>query len=222
MARSLVCTPNALAVYDYLVGRGLRDFQAAAVVGNLQGESRINPQLSALDTNGLMSRGIAMWQPPRWQNLLSFAAGRDPLALTTQIDFLWHELQTDSSLGLSALVASSDVDSATVVFQNQFEKPKQSLAHTSDRIAFAREALNCFSIRPPSPAPASSNAVKGLVAAGLGATIVGAAYAAYRVFALRPPKRPPQPIVPAPSPPRIRRFSPAPPPPFAPARGRIP
>jgi hypothetical protein len=51
----LGCSSNAAIAYDYLVGKGLRDFQAAAVVGNLQWESRLNPRLEAMDTNSKMS-----------------------------------------------------------------------------------------------------------------------------------------------------------------------
>lgn len=198
----LGCSPNAAVAFDYLIERGLHDYQAAAVVGNLQHESRLDPRLDAIDSNGLPSRGIAMWQPPRWQNLLAFAAGRDPWSLDVQLDFLWYELP---NFGLNALAASTTLEDATVVFQNSFEKPKASLAHTSNRIAYARAALYaCPLVRPPHTASRA-----GLVAAAVGVVaLVGAVgYGIYKVIASREPApepRPPRPVFP------LSRFEPEP------------
>lgn len=140
------CSQNAVAAYSFLVGKGLRAFQAAAIVGNLQQESGVNPRLEATDVNGLPSRGIAMWQPVRWQRLLTFAAGRDPWALETQLEFLWHELWTIPALGLGRLATSTTLEDATIVFQNEFERC--GTCHTSSRLSYARNILACAS--PPS------------------------------------------------------------------------
>jgi hypothetical protein len=182
----LGCPPNAATAFDFLVGRGLRDFQAAAVVGNLQWESHLDPRLQAMDTNGLPGRGIAMWQPPRWQNLISFAAGRDPWVLETQLDFLWAELQ---SYGLQDLLATTTLEDATVSFQNKFENPSKSLAHTDKRIEAARAALYaCPSVKPPTKWKASGV----LATAALGAVMAAVGYGAYRLLgAARRPELPP-------------------------------
>lgn len=190
---NLVCSPAAAVAFDFFIRKGLRDFQAAAIVGNLQWESRINPQLVAMDTNGLPSRGIAMWQPPRWNNLLEFASGNDATALNTQLEFLWHELQMMPSLGLGALLATTTVEDATVVFQNQFERPKQSLAHTSDRIAHARSALYaCPNVKPP----ATQKRVGAIVA--VFAIVAATGYGVYKIVTAHP-----EPLLPPPPPDRI-------------------
>jgi hypothetical protein len=195
---NLVCSPNAAVAYDYLVSKGLRDFQAAAVIGNLQEESGLNPQLAVPDTNGLPSRGIAMWQPARWQNLLAFAAGRDPWALDTQLDFLWSELPSN---GLAQLQNSSTLEDAVVVFQNQFERPNAALAHTDVRTSYARSALlSCPNVRAPeSPGKGRVWWVAGTVAA---VTAVG--YGVYGLLRSRFKPEPEPPLLPR------RRFRPPP------------
>lgn len=186
----LVCSPNAAIAFDYLIGKGLRDFQAAAVIGNLQQESGINPRLSAPDPRpsnpAAMGRGIAMWgDPGRWQNLLTFAAGRDPWALDTQLDFLWFELPNN---GLGALLASTTLEDATIVFQNQFEHPGNP--RTENRIAYARSALfACPNVRPPQTRRIGAVAK----ALAFGALVAAAGYGVYRAATRKqePPPLPP-------------------------------
>lgn len=195
----LVCSPNAATTFDYLVARGLQDFQAAAVVGNLQQESRLEPRLEAMDTNGKMSRGIAMWQPPRWQNLLTFASGRDPWALDTQLEFLWYELQSQPGLGLQQLLATTTVQDATIVFQNRFENPSQALAAPQKRIAYAQGALYaCPSIR--SPTGRGSGVI--VATAGILALVAAVGYGTFKILSSREPE--PQ-IGPEPLPPPVFR-----------------
>lgn len=172
----LGCSPNAAVAFDYLVGKGLKDFQAAAVVGNLQVESPgVNPQLAVMDTNNKLSRGIAMWQPDRWNALLASTAGRDPLALDTQLDFLWNELP---SHGLQQLLATTTIEDAVLVFQNQFERPLASSAHTDRRIAYAQAALYaCPAVRPPAP---SSKIGVAAIAAGVLSLVAAAGYGIYK------------------------------------------
>ncbi len=178
----LGCSPNAAASFDFLVGHGLRDFQAAAVVGNLQWESHLDPSLQVMDTNGLPGRGIAMWQPPRWQNLLTFAAGRDPWALGTQLDFLWNELQV---YGLQELLSTTTLEDATVAFQNKFENPSKALAHTDKRIEAARAALYaCPSVKPPTKWKASG----ALATAALGVVMAAVGYGTYKFLGARRPE----------------------------------
>jgi hypothetical protein len=183
MANCLVSSPNAAIAYDFLVRKGLTCEQAAAVIGNLQEESGLDPAKSKLDPNKndpkAISRGIAMWQPSRWRNLLNFASGRDPLSLSTQLDFLWYELQTDPSNGLAPLLASTSLEEAVVVFQNHFERP--SIPHTDVRIACAQSALfSCPAITPPPKA-------KMIAAAfGIAAVLATATYGVIKLFAPKP------------------------------------
>lgn len=185
----LGCSPSSVVAYDYLVDKGLRDFQAAAIVGNLQQESGLNPKADVPDPVE-RSRGIAQWQPPRWQNLLAFAAGRDPWAFDVQLEFLWHELQTTPYLGLDALSASTTLENAVVAFQDRFERCKT--CHTSKRIEYANAVLfACPRIRKPEPLKRSGALA---VAAGVFALMAAAGYGIYkttkRLTPFRAPRRP--------------------------------
>lgn len=201
----LVCSPSAAIAYDFLVGKGLRDFQAAAIVGNLQQESALNPLAVSPPDPVEPSRGIAQWQPPGWQKLIAFASGsgRSEWDIGTQLEFLWHQLESEPYLGLRDLLSSTTLEDATVVFQNKFERPKAAFAATQNRIAYARSALYaCPGIRLPIAAPSKRG---GIVAASLGvvAFVVAAGYGAYRML-VRAPEREPEPAFPPPSP--MRRF----------------
>jgi hypothetical protein len=200
----LVCSPNAVVAFDFLIGNGLSDFQAAAVVGNLQQESGLNPRASGDQGT---SHGIAQWRLNRWDNLRSFAAqqGRDPWSLDVQLDFLWHELQSVSDLGLAELRASTSLEAATVVFQDRFERC--SVCHTSRRIAYAQSALYaCPQVAAPDRAPVIVHRKGGVVVAlGLVAALTAASYGAYKVLSRPPlepvrrrprPYRPPRPVGP--------------------------
>jgi hypothetical protein len=194
---NIVCSLNAAVAFDFLVGKGLPDYQAAAIIGNLQQESGINPRLEALDTNGKMSRGIAMWQPPRWNSLLAFATGRDPWSLDTQLDFLWAELPGN---GLDALLTSSTLEDAVFAFQDKFERPRRDLAHTDVRIGYARAALlACPNVNPPDkPRGKRVNTIAAAVAGGALAALVG--FGLYKAQSHRPEPEPPPPRPPPPRP----------------------
>ncbi len=185
----LGCSPNAAVAYKFLIDRGLRDYQAAAVVGNLQFESGLDPTLAIMDTNGQMSRGIAMWQPPRWAQLLAFAGSHDPLAFNVQLEFLWVELP---NYGLSSLLASSRLQDAVVIFQDKFEKPNAALAHTDQRIIRAQAVLfACPAVTPP------ETKVGGTIAAvALGAFMAAVGYGTYKLLEALKPKPEPTPLPP--------------------------
>lgn len=146
------CSQNAAIAFDFLVRRGLSAEQAAGVIGNLQVESGLDPTLEAIDINNKVSRGIAMWQPIRWQDLLTFvySKGFHPKSLEGQLEFLWHELENQPSLGLRELAVAASVDQATVVFQNLFERCASAYCHTDRRISLAHSSLSCLSVAPPS------------------------------------------------------------------------
>jgi hypothetical protein len=188
----LGCSANAAIAFDFLVGKGLSHEQAAGVIGNLQSESGLNPRSDAPDPTKTdpyaRGRGIASWGPPRWRNLITFAAGRDPWSLDTQLDFLWHELESEPGLGLAPLRATTTVEDATVVFQNRFENPDRALAHTDKRIERARAALFALPrCRPPVIPPRGSTVA---VAATVGAVVAAVGYGIYRALTRTPEPEP--------------------------------
>lgn len=128
--------------YNFFVKKGLTSFQAAGVVGNLLQESSLDPMAS--EYGGGPGRGIAQWSlGGRWSTLKTYAANRgvSPWALTTQLDFIWHELES-GGYGLADLKASTNVTQATIVFQNQYEICG-TCAQTT-RINYAKQVLAAY------------------------------------------------------------------------------
>jgi MYXO-CTERM domain-containing protein len=138
---------NDKAAFDYFLGKGLASFQAAGIVGNLDQESGVDPL--AVQSGG-PGRGIAQWSVGgRWDtdpndNATAYAAqqGQSVDSLQLQLDFIWYELTTISGYGLAALKASTDVTSATIAFQNDFEGC--GTCDQATRIAYAQNVLSLY------------------------------------------------------------------------------
>src|SRR5262252_2346577 len=133
---------NDRPAYDFFVSKGLTNFQAAGIVGNLDQESGVNP--ASVQFGGGPGRGIAQWSVGgRWDtdhndNVHSYAAkkGQSIHSLNLQLEFVWYELETFSGYGLSKLKASSTITQATIAFQEDFEGCGQ--CDQSKRIAYAK------------------------------------------------------------------------------------
>jgi hypothetical protein len=143
--------PNSAArtAFNFFVAKGLAGAQAAGIVGNLIQESNVNPR--SVQSGG-PGRGIAQWSAgARWNNLLAFARAHHeaPLALATQLKFVWHELTTVSSFGLGALRAAHSVAAATNAFARSYEVC--GACDEPRRIELAREVLRAFGTRAARP-----------------------------------------------------------------------
>jgi hypothetical protein len=135
----------AQVAFEFFVGKGLTSAQAAAIVGNLMQESNLDPASTQRDGPG---HGIAQWSAgARWNKLLRFAKARraSPRALTTQLQFLWHELTTVRAYGLGALRAARSVAAATRVFAKSFEVC--GVCNDARRIALAQATLRAHGNR---------------------------------------------------------------------------
>jgi hypothetical protein len=136
--------PNDKPAFDYFLGKGLTNFQAAGIVGNLDQESGVDP--TAVQSGG-PGRGIAQWSVGgRWDtdandNAVWYAAqqGQDVYSLQLQLDFIWYELNTFSWYGFDELKATTNVTDATIVFETKFEGCGQCAEST--RIAYAKDVL---------------------------------------------------------------------------------
>ena len=154
-SREAASTPfaNDKAAYDYFIGKGLTNLQAAGVVGNLDQESGVNPTIS--QSGGGVGRGIAQWSAgARWDttkndNVLAYATqqGKSAMSLELQLDFVWYELTTFPEYGLAALKATTTLNDATQVFEDQYEGcvyanyPECALPA---RVTYAKNVLAAF------------------------------------------------------------------------------
>ncbi len=138
---------NDKTAFDYFLGKGLTPVQAAGIVGNLDQESSMNP--AAVQPGG-PGRGIAQWSVGgRWDhdsgdNAVAYAAshGKSVGSFGLQLDFIWFELTTFSSYGLSSLKKATTVSAATLAFMQDFEACGTCLS--SQRISYAQSALAAY------------------------------------------------------------------------------
>jgi hypothetical protein len=149
-------TSNEKAAYEFFVGKGLKNYQAAGIVGNLIQESSVSPTVS--EYGGGPGRGIAQWSAGgRWDtdhddNARWYASkeGESVYSLNLQLQFVWYELTTFSGYGLSELRSSSNVSQATVAFQDRFEGC--GTCDQSNRISYAEQVLKAYGSETPPPA----------------------------------------------------------------------
>jgi hypothetical protein len=139
---------NEHSAYLYFKSKGLSNFQAAAIVGNLIQESSVEP--GAVQYGGGPGRGIAQWSVGgRWDhdsgdNMVWYAEkhGLNRWALEAQLDFVWYELTSVGGYGYTALKDSSNITSATIDFQDDFEGCGE--CDQSKRVSYAEQVLSSY------------------------------------------------------------------------------
>lgn len=100
----------------FFMSKGLKEHQAAGLVGNLLRESRLNPK--ALNkASGAM--GIAQWLGDRKKRLIS-RYGNNP-TFEQQLNFVWDELNSTHRRGLEELLKSSNREQAAANAFGWFE-----------------------------------------------------------------------------------------------------
>ena len=144
---ALASSSNEHTAYSFFVEKGLSQIQSAAIVGNLMQESGVSPTIAQ---SGGPGRGIAQWSVGgRWDrlsgdNLHSFAAshGGSMTSLSTQLAFIWFELQNFPAYGLERLQNAATLSSAVVAFQTDFEVC--GACDQSKRVKDAQSVLDAF------------------------------------------------------------------------------
>lgn len=109
-------------VYDFLLSKGVPPVGAAAIMGNIEGESSFNPAA----VNSIGCSGLCQWYKGRLDNLKSLAnsKGTSWTDVNTQLEHMWHELET-SYTGVKNVIMSatdeSDMEYATWYFGRYYE-----------------------------------------------------------------------------------------------------
>src|SRR6476659_10047134 len=142
---------NDKPAYEFFVGKGLTNFQAAGIVGNLDQESGVNP--ASVQYGGGPGRGIAQWSVGgRWDssnpNVLAYAKSKGVSATTlnVQLEFIWLELTT-VGYGYTQLKATTNVTDATLVFMDKYEICGTCVS--TQRISYAKSVLAAYGAAPP-------------------------------------------------------------------------
>jgi len=160
---------NLEKIYRYMVGKGLKDYQAAGVVGNISVESGGNPinaqkGADTKDPSGITGPigggnawGIIQWDPGK--RAIGYAAQAKIKGaiyeLSTQLDIVWWHMTVETPTGkttietptgkmkfIDAYKQTTDVVDAT----NLFERGMEGAGHPSmtDRIKAAQLALKQY------------------------------------------------------------------------------
>lgn len=130
---ALTGSGNVQQAYNFFISKGLKDYQAAGIIGNLAQESNVDPNAPG--------GGIAQWIGGRWSNLAAFAKSQNkpPNDLGVQLAFLWQELNSSESGALSALQGATDAASAAQAFEQSFERA--GIPMMQNRIKYAQNVL---------------------------------------------------------------------------------
>jgi hypothetical protein len=127
---------NANTIYQYFISKGFSKEQAAGFVGNFWQESRLNPNAVNQKSGAI---GIAQWLEPRKTQLLK---KNNPYSLQTQLDFVWEELNSTEKNAYILIKASNTVEQSTYNIRKHFERPEESKANDTARLAIAKKILN--------------------------------------------------------------------------------
>ena len=113
---------NGKAVYDGLINRGLNSLAAAAITGNVAGES--NFRLNA-DNPSSHAQGLVQWLGSRKKAFNKFAneTGRKVNDLELQLDFIVKELGSTHKYVADALAKATTPQEATKIVLDKYEAP---------------------------------------------------------------------------------------------------
>jgi hypothetical protein len=125
-----------ILIADLQAELGLKDFQAAAIVGNLAQETGNFTMLHQIKGPGL---GYSQWSGSRKTDFKNFA--EDTLSYGDNRDFLVHELTGPYAKVLDRVRRTSSMEEATSVFMKQFLRPSAKHANLPRRVRFARSFM---------------------------------------------------------------------------------
>lgn len=121
-----------LQAYRFFIGKGLNPVQSAGIVGNLIHESGL--KTDAINPNdagqGKHSIGIAQWNRDRLNGLRSYASnvrGTDINDFQTQLEYVWHELNTTHKSVLKQLEETKTLSDAVHVINRHYEVSADSM-----------------------------------------------------------------------------------------------
>lgn len=117
---------NEIVAWNFFMSNGFSRAQTAGIMGNLMQEN-------GFKTTG---DGLAQWTGARKKTLMNLP---DPYSIDTQLAFLMSELNSGYAGVRNAVKASTSVESATIAFQNGYEKC--GICVEDNRIQFAYNIL---------------------------------------------------------------------------------
>lgn len=132
-------------IWNFLKGKGLSNIAVAAVMGNMAQESGLRVDA----VNGSSGAyGLCQWLDSRYDGLVNYAAGMGltPDNISAQLNWLWEELNSTESAGLSVLNSGLDLSQMTSEFCRKFERCGTEEANNSNRISEAYRILQKYGV----------------------------------------------------------------------------
>lgn len=128
---------NAYEVYLYLHTKGMGDVPIAAILGNMQQESGMNPA----NVNSLGATGLCQWLGGRADALRAFADSRGEswATVSLQCEFLYTQDEYPGASWRAGFEADEDVDHATKTWFDKYERAGDSTLGIRQK--YAREFL---------------------------------------------------------------------------------
>jgi hypothetical protein len=128
---------------------GLKDFQAAGLMGNIGEECdgfREMQEKKPLIPGSKGGFGWAQWTGPRRTQFESFCSvnGMSPFSDAANYGFLKQELNTTQAMALTAVQKAPNISKAVRTFEASFERAKAGLEHFDRRDQWAGLALQSF------------------------------------------------------------------------------
>jgi hypothetical protein len=114
--------------------------QALGIIGNLDAESSLNPDMHVKDTDGQIHRGLASWDEPRQEKFRAWAGhGIENSTLDEQIDFVHHELTGTHYVAGERLRNDRTVNQSARDFTELYERPANAQAEGLRRAVRAEQ-----------------------------------------------------------------------------------
>jgi len=171
-ATSLTGSKGAEQVYNFLISKGLKNFQAAGFMGNLQAESGFNPRRvqgtttpagdkDTMALDGKTGYGLVQWTSLGRQQALHDAAVKASTIdgdMTTQLNYMWTEVNSSGykSNSLDPLMRSTTVEEAVDAILQHYEAPLDKIKGLVERTGFAKTILQTYGSSSPVAAASSS------------------------------------------------------------------
>lgn len=171
---------NIEKAFRYFTDLGFKPEQAAAVVGNFQAESGVDPARNQI--GGGPGRGIAQWSVgERWLGVLALAKekNKSEFDLGLQLDYVWQELQGPESRAYEKFLQETTLADMTITFERLYERA--GVPNHPKRIGFAQQILKLYgSSAATSPSVANTpgsvymigdSITEGIALAGVASTL---------------------------------------------------
>ena len=105
--------PRPLEGFQFFIDHGLKDFQAAAIIGGFMVEDYPDLRINAVGDKGT-AKGLGQWHKLRMAALEGYAAknGKSPFDFFTELAFVLHEFDGTEKRAGKALRASTTLEQA--------------------------------------------------------------------------------------------------------------